>query len=221
MPRAMWWCTQIRSPRPTLKPVRWCRGCLRFGVVWPCRMLTLETPVDSRPSMPTTDAGEDFMAAGCVEVSRRPRSQFGFVAPLAVNAPSRISRGSSSLAKQVVWALTWLIAYRPLLGFSRVELPGYSWAGGGVQGGGRRAPSCWVSRCRVHAVGAYQGLGRCFPPLPVASRCFQVLPANDVEQALASSGIIPPRASSCQPPPASGGRTWSATSKPAFPSRSF
>lgn len=89
MPWAMWWCTQICSPRPFLKPVNSCRGCLRFGVVWPCRMLTLEMPVDSRPSMPTTDAGEDFMAAACVEVGRGgPRSQVCSPS-LAVNAPKQ------------------------------------------------------------------------------------------------------------------------------------
>lgn len=64
------------------------------------------------------------------------------------------------------------------------------------------APSCWVGRS------TYEGLGRSFPQLPAASRCFQMLPANDVEQALAGSGIIPPCASSCQPLPASASFRW-------------
>lgn len=170
MPWAMWWCTQMRSPRPGLKPVSSGRGCLRLGVVWPCRMLTLETPVDSRSSMPTTDAGEDFMATGCVEVAG-PRSQV--CRPLAVNALSRISRSSCPLAKQVVQGLTGLIAYRVLLGVlgSKFDL-----VGGLGHGRGGLLP-CWAVPGLPRIPGRWRYLaGGAGPWLPVASRCFQMLP---------------------------------------------
>lgn len=64
MPVATWLCTHILSPRPDLNPVSSGCGFLVLGVVCPCRMLILETPIDSRSSMPTTEAGEEFMAAG-------------------------------------------------------------------------------------------------------------------------------------------------------------
>lgn len=100
MPRATWWCTQICSPRPFLKPVKSCRGCLRLGTVWPCRMLTLETPVDSRPSMPTTDAGEDFMAAGCVEIAAAQISRCVALWPSTRRA--EFPEAQCSLAKRTV-----------------------------------------------------------------------------------------------------------------------
>lgn len=162
----MWWCTQICSPRPFLKPVNSCRGGLRFGVVWPCRMLTLETPVDSRPSMPTTDAGEDFMAAACVEVGRGGPG-LRCVRPVWPSTRrSRISRRPCSLAKQIFLGLTCLIAYRPWLGF-RVEMAGWFW-------GGRRVAS-WSGEGYPKLLGwplrAWAVASRSFPQLPDASRC--------------------------------------------------
>lgn len=100
MPVAMWLCTHIFSPRPTLNPVSSGCGLLAFGLVWPCRMLIRETPIDSRSSMPTTEAGEEFMATWlCGGDGRAVDLVFRTGALVAPNKfPSCQSRG---LAKRI------------------------------------------------------------------------------------------------------------------------
>ena len=65
-------------------------------------MLCLETPVDSRQSMPTTDAGEDFMAAGCVEVAGAQVSQ--------VCSPSGRQRAEQNFPEAIVHLAKQIIA---------------------------------------------------------------------------------------------------------------